>query len=191
MRDKKHRRGFADLVDAIRKTHEQCAAQAGQAINVSLTLRNWMIGRHIAEFELSGADRAAYGEGLLRALSAELRKFAISGSGARQLYGYLAFYRTYTGIARSVTANLKELQPAETHKSAAEPKVRSVTAKLKTPECNLLARLSYTHLEQLVAIDNPLKRTFGTGAFRTCTMKTNFCRYPLFSICCSARANVF
>lgn len=160
MSDKRKGNGFSDLVCAIRKTHEQCSAHAGQAINVSLTLRNWMIGRHISEFELKGADRAVYGERLLRALSVELRKSGVSGCGARQLYGYLAFYRTYPGIARSVTANFKKLLPTETHNDMADPKVRSVTAKLKTQEHNLLTRLSYTHFEQLVSIDEPLKRTF-------------------------------
>ena len=133
MSDKRKGNGFSDLVCAIRKTHEQCSAHAGQAINVSLTLRNWMIGRHISEFELKGADRAVYGERLLRALSVELRKSGVSGCGARQLYGYLAFYRTYPGIARSVTASFKKLLPTETHNDMADSKVRSVTALLALP----------------------------------------------------------
>jgi len=51
MGDKKHSLHFSELVKAIRKTHEQCAAHAGRAVNARLTLRNWMIGRHISEFE--------------------------------------------------------------------------------------------------------------------------------------------
>ena len=56
---------FADLVDLIRQTHQELAAQASKAVNVSLTFRNWLIGRHIAEYELRGQDRAQYGEQLL------------------------------------------------------------------------------------------------------------------------------
>ena len=160
MSDKKHSLGFSDLVKAIRKTHEQCAAHAGRAVNVSLTLRNWMIGRHIAEFEMSGADRAAYGERLLEALSNELRKLAVSCCGPRQLYGYLAFFRIYPQIPRSLTAEFPDARPILTGKSEAKPKVRSVTAKLKVPLHKLLTSLSYTHFEQLVAIDEPIKRTF-------------------------------
>ena len=33
-----------------------------RAVNISLTLRNWLIGCYIAEYELNGEDRAAYGE---------------------------------------------------------------------------------------------------------------------------------
>jgi hypothetical protein len=46
---------------SIRGIDAELAAQAGRAVNVSLTLRNWLIGYHIAVYELSGADRARYG----------------------------------------------------------------------------------------------------------------------------------
>ncbi len=39
---------------------------------MSLTLRNWMIGLYIAEFELRGADRANYGDQLFSALAKQL-----------------------------------------------------------------------------------------------------------------------
>ncbi|HDL86719.1 MAG TPA: cytoplasmic protein, partial [Candidatus Acetothermia bacterium] len=44
------------------------AAQAGRAVNISLTMRNWLIGAYIAEYELRGLDRASYGDGLLAEL---------------------------------------------------------------------------------------------------------------------------
>ena len=44
MTDKGDQLNFAGLVAAIRQVHEHCASQAGKAINVSLTLRNWVIG---------------------------------------------------------------------------------------------------------------------------------------------------
>jgi len=40
------------------------------------------------------------------------------------------------------------------------PIVRSVTAQLAVPAEKLLNSLSFTHLEQLIAIDDPLKRAF-------------------------------
>jgi len=56
---------FKRLIEAVRDVHEQLRAQADRAINVSLTLRNWLIGAYIAEYELRGTDRASYGENLL------------------------------------------------------------------------------------------------------------------------------
>ena len=95
---------FKDLVKTIQQIHENMAAQAGKAVNISLTLRNWPIGCFIAEFELKGKDRASYGEKLLNELSSELKGKKISTVGRRQLYNYLQFYRSYPQIVRTVPA---------------------------------------------------------------------------------------
>lgn len=160
MGDKKRGPDFSDLVKAIRKTHEQCTAHAGRAVNVSLTLRNWMIGRHISEFEMNGADRAVYGERLLKVLSTELRKVGVGGSGPRQLYGFLAFYRAYPKILRSVSAEFLDLVHVSAIQPRVERKVRTVSAQFEVDTRDLLSKLSYSHFELLVAIEEPIKRTF-------------------------------
>jgi hypothetical protein len=38
--------------------------------------------------------------------------------------------------------------------------MRTVSAQLKVPAKDLVSRLSYSHLEQLVVIEDPLKRAF-------------------------------
>ena len=53
---------FKKLVDAIQQAHNQFSDQARRAVNTSLTLRNWLIGLHIREYEQHGADRAQYGD---------------------------------------------------------------------------------------------------------------------------------
>ena len=100
---------FDGLVQVIQQTHSSFASQASKAVNISLTLRNWFIGHHIAEFELHGADRAGYGDGLLDALSRALRSRQVSNTGRRQLYGYLRFYRSYPQIVRTASALLPGL----------------------------------------------------------------------------------
>ncbi|MBW2069585.1 MAG: hypothetical protein JRI31_12090 [Deltaproteobacteria bacterium] len=69
-------KNFSHLVSAIKSVHENLAARAGRAVNINLTLRNWLIGAYIAEYELHGADRAAYGDRLfdekVRTLSPQL-----------------------------------------------------------------------------------------------------------------------
>ena len=52
---------FDNLVSSIRQVDEHMAVQASRAVNVSLTLRNWLIGLHIEEYERRGTDRAKYG----------------------------------------------------------------------------------------------------------------------------------
>jgi hypothetical protein len=65
---------FENLVLSIRSIDQDLAAQAGRAINLSLTLRNWLIGCYIAEYELRGADRAQYGKKLLAKLAVRLQE---------------------------------------------------------------------------------------------------------------------
>ena len=150
---------FNSLIQAIKNTDTQLAAQARRAVNVSLTIRNWLIGCHIAEFELHGSDRAGYGENLLGELAQELGKHCVSNCGRRQLYGYLSFYRTYPQIVRAVTAQFDSLLPTLTE-DRKNNKVPSATAQLTIPPEKLLNSLSYTHLELLVRINDNLKRSF-------------------------------
>jgi hypothetical protein len=77
---------FEVFVSSIQLVHDQLAAQVSRAVNVSLTLRNWMIGRYIAEFELLGADRANYGDRLFSILAKRLTGLRISNCNRRQLY---------------------------------------------------------------------------------------------------------
>ena len=63
---------FEQLISSIQETDRYFAGQASRAVNVSLTLRNWMIGYYISEFELNGKDRADYGEKLLSKLARKL-----------------------------------------------------------------------------------------------------------------------
>ena len=49
-----HEWNFEKLVGMIRHVHEELAAQAGKAVNISLTFRNRLFGCYIAEYELNG-----------------------------------------------------------------------------------------------------------------------------------------
>ena len=69
---------FSSLVAVIRQARENCAAEASRTVNVSLTLRNWMIGAYIHHYELSGQGRAKHGDGLLDALAERLTALSIS-----------------------------------------------------------------------------------------------------------------
>jgi hypothetical protein len=54
----KRKLDFTRLVDAVRQVCERSAAVASRAVNVSLTLRNWLVGFYIVEYEQNGTDRA-------------------------------------------------------------------------------------------------------------------------------------
>ncbi len=154
----RHKLNFKNLVDSIRHIHVELSTQASRAVNVSLTLRNWLFGCYIAEYELRGADRATYGEGLLKKLSEELQRLKVSATGKRQLYQYLRFYQAYPRIVRSLPAQLQlfDIQGINT----AEEKMRSITAFSSLDPQTILQQLSYTHFELLFSIEDETKRAF-------------------------------
>ena len=164
MADNLSRFDFAALVAAIRQVDGNLAAQAGRAVNISLTLRNWLIGAYIAEYELCGADRATYGESLLIELAEHLTDHKISNCNRRQLYRYLRFYRLYPKIVGTLSAQLRELLPASLPSSQAEShvveNVGTVPPQLQISPDQLIHRLSYSHLELIVDLDDDLKRAF-------------------------------
>ena len=104
MADKPKKFDFSSLVAAIRQVHEHLVAQPGRAVNISLTLRNWLIGCYIREYEQNGSDRAQYGETLLGALSERLMGAGVEGMAARSLRLYRQFYLTYPQIWQTVSA---------------------------------------------------------------------------------------
>ena len=151
-----HKPDFKQLVDAIRQTNAELAAHAGRAVNISLTLRNWLIGCHIAEYDLNGADRAKYGDKVLSELATRLDD--ISNCNRRQLYDYLRFYRTYPQIVETLSAQFEHLLPFSV--SAPSEKVPAVSAQLQLSGEQLISRLSYSQFKLLVELDNQEKRAF-------------------------------
>ena len=148
--------GFEHLVEAIGQIHGELGAQASRAVNVSLTLRNWLIGCHIAEYELRGADRATYGEKLLAALAKELTRRKVSNCNRRQLYRYLRFYRFYPHIVGTLSPQIRRLLPP----GSEETKVGTPSPQFVTPQESLIERLAYSHIDLLVNIDEGTKRAF-------------------------------
>jgi len=163
---------FTALVDAVRLVHDQCAAAVNRTVNTTLTLRNWLIGNYIHIYELYGADRAQYGERLIERLADALRPHNIPATDRPRLYAYMNFYRTYPQIGEAVPQGLNSFDTTNTRgivrsvsgktdSDLEEAKiVRSATVQLELSAEKLLNTLSYTHLEQLTALDNPLKRAF-------------------------------
>lgn len=139
------------LVESISQTHRYFSAQAGKAVNIALTLRNWMVGAYLREFEQHGEDRARYGEQLMNTVAERLSAAGIGNVSARTLRLYRQFYLTYPLIWQSLTAELQQaLPPSWTRESA--------TAEFAGG--NVLEKLSFTHLAELIQIEDAEKRAF-------------------------------
>jgi predicted nuclease of restriction endonuclease-like (RecB) superfamily len=140
-------------VSAIESIHQQIQTQTAKAVNVGLTVRNWLIGCYIAEYELNGGDGADYGERLLDRLAENLTDLKVSACQKRRLYAYLRFYEAFPAIGRSLTAQFQKLLPS-TLLTGESSNVRSATAQ------SVLEYLSYTHIEQIIALDSAEKIDF-------------------------------
>lgn len=160
---------FDHLVDSIRQVHKQLASQAGRAVNISLTLRNWAVGCYIREYEQNGADRAGYGDRLLGILSERLTETGMEGMASRSLRLYRQFYLTYPQIWQTVSAeSLSSLFPETIWQSLSAKSgtgtltgiVGKVSPKLQAPPDLLIKSLSFSHFAELITIEDFFKRTF-------------------------------
>ncbi|MDP6627254.1 MAG: PDDEXK nuclease domain-containing protein [Methanopyri archaeon] len=150
-------KSFDGLVGTITDVHERLAVHATRAVNISLTVRNWLIGFYIEEYELRGEDRGLYGEKLFSALANRLTSKGVSNCSRRQLYRYLDFYRTYPQIVGSLPPQFHSFLPSNCQ---ASEKVGTLSPQFVTTSGRLLSSLSYSHLELLTAIEDPLERAF-------------------------------
>lgn len=147
---------FKNIVSLIVDVNQELRAQASRAVNLSLTLRNWMIGYYIDAFELRGSDRADYGDQLFAKLSRELTAAGLSNCDKRQLYRYLRLFRTYPQIVGTLSPQLQGLLLTD----HGPEKVGTLSPQLSVPADKLVSQLSYSHLELLVDADDDLKRRF-------------------------------
>lgn len=71
---------FKELVYTLQEVNRELQQGAIRAVNTSLTIRNWLFGFYIVEFEQNGNDRAEYGEFLLSRISVEMKRHKISNT---------------------------------------------------------------------------------------------------------------
>lgn len=83
---------FKQLTEILKQTHHGLYQNSVKAVNVSLTIRNWLFGYYIVEFEQNGEDRAKYGKQLLQNLANQLK---IKGLTAPELSRCRQFFAVY------------------------------------------------------------------------------------------------
>ena len=163
MNTNEHTLSFTELVGSIRHVHEELSAQAGRAVNLSLTLRNWLIGSYIAEYEQKGTDRAEYGARLLENLSSRLVETGMDGVAPRSLRQYRQFYLVYPGIWQTPSAkSLQSLIPYSIRQTLpAKSQIASTaSSQLGIPASELIQKLSFSHFAELIGVADDTKRAF-------------------------------
>lgn len=93
----------SDILADARTIIDSAQAAARRAVNVTLVVRNWLLGRRIAEEELHGKGRADYGETIIRNLSRELTAAYGKGFMKTNLYQFTQFYQLFPEIFHAVS----------------------------------------------------------------------------------------
>jgi predicted nuclease of restriction endonuclease-like (RecB) superfamily len=150
---------FNKLIQELEQVHSYLQAKAVSAVNQSLTIRNWLFGYHIVEYEQNGKDRAKYGENLLKDISNKLKDKNVKGLSKRRLYYCCQFYKIYPGVSSLLTENFlsKEIVPSLT---AQLEKISNDDENNGVSPSMLITRLSFTHIVELLGISSSLQRTF-------------------------------
>lgn len=181
---------FDKLTDTLIFINDSLQAKAKSAVNVALTIRNWLIGYYIVEFEQNGEDRATYGSELLKNLSKNITKREIDGFSVTNLKLFRQFYSNFPEIAllfNKRTDNQILLSISDDLKKAGISIGQSLTAQLNNNvqsisqlatdqsqrshnqldndsllklSSKMLQSLSFTHISLLLGIDDKLKRSF-------------------------------
>ena len=156
------------LISQIQSLDGALKQEASKAVNRLLTIRNWLIGYYIVEYEKKGEDRAKYGETLLQNIADTINQ---QGFSYRNLKLFRQFFLAYPLIGQTLSAQLQSVDYHIVVKSQAVsdefkkngieimqmPPAPSYEAQLSE---KIINKLSFSHITLLLPISNPLKRTF-------------------------------
>lgn len=162
---------FLELTHVIQSTHDAAQTCAVKAINRMQTMRNWLIGYYIVEFEQHGKDRAEYGDHLLKRLVEKVNR---KGLNVTLFQWARKFYKVYPQMADNIFGFTNS-------KMSPNAICATVSHKFETSGELLLARLSYSHLREIMAIADPLARYFYEQECIKCTWSVRELRRQISS----------
>ena len=165
------------LISQIQSIDGSLKQEAGKAVNRLLTIRNWLIGYYIVEYEQKGEDKAKYGDNLLKIISATLN---LKGLSETNLKLNRLFYIAYSTIAQNVLDELKNKiigigQTSDEFENnligirqTSDELTESIIGIDQTlPDQSygelsekMINSLSFSHITLLLPLESPLKRAF-------------------------------
>lgn len=147
---KKQTHTFDELSASVLNTHQMAQAGAIRAVNQMATLRNWLIGCYIVEYEQKGSDRAKYGDHLLTRLE---EKVNTKGLNVTIFQTSRIFYNYYPQLGELIYATAS-------HKLQEDKIYATPSHKFMTPAKELISKLSFSHIREIMTQDDPLARFF-------------------------------
>lgn len=170
---------FELLINNVQNVHQSTQQSAVKAVNIYLTVRNWLIGYYIVEFEQNGEDRAQYGTKLIVELAKQLN---IKGLGETNLKQSRKFFLTYPQISRMASDLFNtKISQSGTDESFSGQLIKSIAISQTASDLlrksnaallfdsseqenmyynSIVNKISFSHFIELLKIDNPTKRKF-------------------------------
>lgn len=141
------------LVSGIENIDTSLRNSTIKAINRIATMRHWLIGAYIVEYEQHGLDRAQYGDSLLKRIVKTINRPGIT---VTSLQADRLIYRLYPQIRECIEGKYSSL----TNILPSNEICSSLQNKFKTDGHAVLSQLSFSHLRELIALEDPLVRFF-------------------------------
>lgn len=154
--NKKKEITFDELVKAVKATNEASQASALKAINRMLTMRNWLIGYYIVEFEQKGKDRAQYGDKLLKRLEVRVGKPGLTVTTFKLSRSFYRLYPQMSNLFVTPVPISERIGATMSHQFISSPET-------------LISKLSFSHIRELLSINEPLVRYFYEQECMRCT----------------------
>ena len=149
--DKREMFSFNELSSAIEQIHIESQCSALKSINRFTTIRNYLIGFYIVEYEQKGKDRATYGERLLKRLAEQIN---IKGINETLLKNCRRFYVLYPHIKQYLTDGIS-------------PTASDFSGKNDTPShqfinnaSDIINKLSFSHIGEIMTVNDSFARFF-------------------------------
>jgi predicted nuclease of restriction endonuclease-like (RecB) superfamily len=151
----------AELLDRIRLIWQSAQSIAARSVNSAHVCANWLIGRQIVEAEQGGAQRAEYGQEVLKSLSTALTADYGSGFSLTALKYMRTFYVAYPELVAIGHAARDQLSaPASNEIGHALRDLFIVPMGGGWKPGQLHADLSWTHYRTLIKVEQRHVRDF-------------------------------
>lgn len=98
-------KSYSELLSQIGETFENGRKRAISAVNSTIVVTYWQIGKHIVEYEQNGNEKAEYGSETLKSLSKDLTIRYGEGFGLSNITKMRKLYQTYP-ILQTLSAKL-------------------------------------------------------------------------------------
>ncbi len=161
----------------IKNIHSYFSDYANKQVNYAYTLRNWLIGMYLFEYEQNGLDRAEYGAKLYKKIAEKLKDKKIKGLSFTMLNTCKQFYLVYPQIIQTVSEQsffvdnqqsvIIQTVTEQFNLSKNKEKVKTISIENTSL---FLSKISYSHILEFIKIEDSLQRSY----YEIQTIKNNW-----------------